>query len=440
MKKSQKNYFLLPDGTLKHLNPLTGTEVWTVPDRAHRPMQNRLLKPAKKLERSPKEDYCDFCVSNYFRTPPEKSRLILTSDGQTKKLDRVSPDLLETSSPLFRRVPNLFEIVTVDYWSMNHGFHLSPVQAQWKENYLGNPQGLEHVLGIIDTKLKLSGKTSEEIARLPTEEKLKLSDAFFGGAHEVVIARPHYQADAEFDNQLFSSGHLTPEEHFLYLKFTIDAIKDIHANNPFIRYVTIFQNWLQPSGASMDHLHKQMVGLDEWGSSIQMEMDVVRENPNIYNEAIIDFSAEHNLIFAENDHAVALSELGHRFPTLAIYSKSPHARPEEHTEEELRGFSDLVHACHAAMGGRIPCNEEWYYSPRDSKDVMPWHILIKWRTFNQAGFEGGTKIYINPISPESLRDQVVPKLYELRNEGKIKNLRIATECQIRSNMLLYHKK
>jgi len=440
MRKFQKNYLVLPDGTLKHINPLTGTEVWTVPDRARRPLYNRALKPPKKLEKSPKEDYCDFCASHYFRTPPEKSRLIQTSDGQYQKRDRVSPDLLETSYALFRRVANLFEIVTIDYWAKNHDFQLSPAQIQWKENYLKNPRGLEHVLHVIDTKLRLIGKASEDIAKFPEGEKLKMAEAFFGGAHEIVIAGPHFQSDAEFDNQLFSSGSLTPEQHFWYLQFTIEAMKDIYSNNRYVRYVIIFQNWLQPAGASFDHLHKQLVGLDEWGTSIQAELDTVREDPNIYNEEIANFSSYHNLVFAENDHAIALSEIGHRFPTLAIYSKSRNVRPEEHSEEELRGFSDLVHACHAAMGSQIPCNEEWYYSPRDATVPIPWHVLIKWRTFNQAGFEGGTKIYINPISPEALLDQVVPKLYELRNEGKIKNLRIATECELKPNPLLYCKR
>src|SRR5690348_10436624 len=143
MEKFRKNYLVLPDGTLKHINPLTGTEVWTVPDRARRPLYNRAVKPPKKLEKSPKEDYCDFCASHYFRTPPEKSRLILTSDGQYQKRDRVSPDLLETSYALFRRFANLFEIVTIDYWIKNHDFQLSPIQNQWKENYLKNPRGLE---------------------------------------------------------------------------------------------------------------------------------------------------------------------------------------------------------------------------------------------------------------------------------------------------------
>jgi galactose-1-phosphate uridylyltransferase len=440
MRKIQNPYFTMPDGTLKHINPLTGTEVWTVTDRAHRPLYNRTLKPPKPLVKVEKENYCDFCELEYFRTPPEKARLIFTSDGQYQKIERTNPDLVEASHALFRRVANLFEIVTIDYWAKNHGFQLSPAQLQWKQNYLSNSRGLEHVLRIVETKLKLSGKTSDEISKISQEEKMKVSEAFFGGSHELVIAGRHFKEGAQWDNDLFSSGELAPEDHFHYMRFTIDSMVDIYANNRYVRYITIFQNWLQPAGASFDHLHKQLVGIDEWGTSMEAEMDIVRENPNIYNESIVNFSSYHNLVFAENDHAIALSEIGHRFPTLAIYSKSRKPRPEEHSEDELRGFSDLVHACHAAMGSQIPCNEEWYYTPRDAVDVMPWHVLIKWRTINPAGFEGGTKIYINPISPTNLRDQVVPRLYELRNQGKIRNIRIATECELKPNPLLYGQK
>ncbi|HTC19659.1 MAG TPA: DUF4921 family protein [bacterium] len=440
MPKYQNPYFTLPDGTLKHINPLTGTEVWTVPTRANRPFFNRASTPPKPLALADKENYCDFCQTEYFRTPPEKSRLVLNSNGSYQKTDRLNPDLIQASFAIFRRVANLFEIVTIDYWVKNHGFRLSASQTQWKQKYTENARGLQHVVELIDTKLKLAGTASEKITSMSEEEKLNLSDAFFGGAHEVIPAGHHFRPGAQWDNELYSSGEMTVEEHYRYLRFTIDAMVDIYANNPYVRYVTIFQNWLHPAGASFDHLHKQLVGLDEWGACIQGEMGMVRESPNIYNESIINFSVRHNLVFAENDHAIALSEIGHPYPTLSVYSKSKKVRPDEHSEEELRGFSDLVHACHAAIGSQVPCNEEWYYAPRDAVDAMPWHVLIKWRTVNPAGFEGGTRIFINPVSPAMLRDQVVPRLYELREKGKIQKFRIATECKLEPNPLLYGQK
>jgi hypothetical protein len=71
---------------------------------------------------------------------------------------------------------------------------------------------------------------------------------------------------------------------------------------------------------------------------------------------------------------------------------------------------------------------------------MPWHILIKWRTNNLAGFEGGTKIYINPISPMTQKNLVLPRLFELRQQGKIQNIKISDECGSKPNPLFYGKK
>jgi galactose-1-phosphate uridylyltransferase len=203
----------------------------------------------------------------------------------------------------------------------------------------------------------------------------------------------------------------------------------------------VFQNWLKEAGASFDHLHKQLVGLDDWGLSIEKERDLVRNNPDIYNELVVNFAIYNNLVVAENKYAVAFSDIGHRYCTLAVYSKSRRCRPNELTEKALRGFSDLVHACHAAMGPHISCNEEWYYMPKDCMVAMPWHILIKWRTLTTAGFEGGTRIHINPTSPYRVRDIIIPALFALRDKRKIRtNIKIGKECACVPNCLKYHEK
>ncbi len=150
------------------------------------------------------------------------------------------------------------------------------------------------------------------------------------------------------------------------------------------------------------------------------------------------YAGYQNLVFAENDYAVAFADFGHRYPTIAVYSKSPYSNIWELSDEEIKGFSDIVHGCHAAMGSRIPCNEEWYYKPLDADFAMPWHILIKWRVNTPAGFEGGTKIYINTIDPVSLRDKMVPRLFELKNQGKIAKFNIAFECPCLPNSLKYN--
>jgi galactose-1-phosphate uridylyltransferase len=426
----------MPDGTVKMINPLTGREAWSVPGRSSRPITNVLPAGAKPLEPRAEEDYCNFCETRTEYTPPEKDRLV-ARDGGLVSLPDVPASKLQDSVAEFRRIPNLFEIITYEYWVENYGYKLSPKNARRMEAYLSEEAGRRHAIETIEMKLHLSGRAADDVSRFSEADKLRMAEAFFGGSHELIVARRHYRRGAQYDADLASSGELTPDEHAEYMRFTVQAIQDIYAQNRYVRYVVTFQNWLRPAGASFDHLHKQLVGLDAWGTFIEREAEVVRQNPNVYNEDVVNFAGYQNRIIAENDHAVLFADIGHRYPTLAIYSKSPRLRPWEHAPEEIRGVSDLVHAAHAAQGAQISCNEEWYYAPRDSLDRIPWHVLIKWRVNNPAGFEGGTAIYVNPIGPFDVRDAVVPRLYELRDRGALGNLAIAEECVCAPNSLRY---
>ena len=432
-------YNIMPDGTVKQVNPFTGTEVWAVAGRGKKPVTNESPVTARPVEVRDPEDYCSFCPARYFETPPEKSRLIRNQEIW-ERIDMLSTDKYKGTTAEFRRLGNMFEIVTLDYWRKNYAYKMSAARQKWKEEYLANPSGLKHITDIIHYKLKQEGRTEEQIEKMPMGDKLLIADAFFSGGHELIIAKRHYRPGATVDADLFSSGDMTLEEHFRYFKFTIDAIHDIAATNKYVRYVSVFQNWLRPAGASFDHLHKQLVALDEWGASIENQIKMLREDPNVFNDFGANFAAHHNLVFAENDHAIAFAGIGHRYPTIEIYSRSHAGRPTEHSEDEIRGVSNLVQAIHAAMGNQISCNEEWYYTPIDAVYKMPWHVLIKWRVNVPAGFEGGTSIFINPMTPIELRDRMVPRLYKLRDENRIDRLRIAEECRVDPNPLKYYLK
>ncbi|OQB23027.1 MAG: hypothetical protein BWY12_00203 [candidate division BRC1 bacterium ADurb.Bin183] len=436
----QNPYVVMKDGTIKQVNPFTGTEVWFLPERGNKPDPNARPKTAQAIEFHDPEDYCNFCKKFFLNTPPEKSRLVRHPDGRIEHIDQTPAGELGNSSILFRRISNLFEMVSTDYWKKNYEYFLSDKNLAWKNRYLNDPEGWNHTKNVVQFKMRLSKMSEQQIQDVSPETIATMADAFFGGSHELVIGGRHYKEGAKFDTDLWSSGEMTPKEHYQFFIFTIRAAKDIADNNRYVRYISIFQNWLAPAGATFNHLHKQLVAIDEWGVSVQREVELARQNPNVYNEYAVNFASYHNLVFAENDHAIAFVSIGHRSPTLAIYSKSRNCRPEEHSEEEVRGFSDLVHACHAAMGSSIPCNEEWYYLPQDAVERIPWHILIKWRTNTPAGFEGGTKIYTNTLSPTEMRDIMVPQLYKLREAGRVSVQHIATECPAKANALKYYIK
>ncbi|WP_228389439.1 DUF4921 family protein [Cumulibacter manganitolerans] len=423
----------MADGTIKQISPFTGTQVWTVPGRGDRPLGIPAVDP-RPLQHDAHTRSCAFCSDNYLKTPPEKARVVRAGENWSTLVDVPIARLFEQVAE-FRRIPNLYEIVSLDYWRRNYGYRLPQGIADRMTRYLSEPAGRAHVLGLLRSKIPEARR-----ADVDDEDLLEQQGAsFFGGTHDVIVARRHFTDDAIDDSNLASSGTLTVEEHHQYTRFAIASLRELYAANRYARYVAVFQNWLKPAGASFDHLHKQLVAIDERGVQSELELARARVNPNLYNEAAVNFASYQNLVVAENDYAIAHSGFGHRYPTLEIFSKSPHSEPWNHTDEEVRGMSDLIHAVHAAVGADVPSNEEWHHKPPDVDVPMPWRVMIKLRVSTLAGFEGGTKIYLNTISPVDLRDRVVPALFTLRERGRIAaTVKIAEECECLPNCLAYN--
>lgn len=429
---------VMADGTVKQLNPFSATEVWTVAGRGNRPLGTSLPPPVP-IDPDQHGRYCPFCEHRYLETPPEKSRMVRQSDGSRRISYGTTAEELFASTAEFRRVPNLFEILSYQYWHANYGYTLPARVAARKAAYLESPAGRSHVLGVARSKLLAGGRTPAQIDAMTLDEQLEFASGFFGGGHDVIISRRHYVDGAVDSTQLAGSGTMTPDEHFHLLEFTVESISALFNLNRYARYVVVFQNWLRPAGASFDHLHKQLVAVDERGVQAERAVDLLRANPNVFNEDAVNYAGYKNLVIAENDHAIAFAGFGHRFPSLEIYSKSAECDPWEQSPEELRGMSDMVHAMHAATGVDIPSNEEWHYRPIDVDVAMPWRIVLKWRISTLAGFEGATKIYLNTLDPWAIYDRTVPKLAALRDDGLIaSDLRIGSEAECRPNSLRYN--
>lgn len=428
---------VMRDGTVKQTNPFTGTQVWTVAGRGHRPLGNALPDPVP-LDPARHDASCAFCPARYLETPPEKARWV--RDPGWRYLEGVPAAELTASVAEFRRIPNLFEILTYEYWHDNYGFELDDEIEARRRRYLATAAGREHVESVVRGKLAASGWSAERLAATSADELLDHASGFFGGGHDVIVARRHYVDGATTTAQLASAGTLTLDEHRVYIAFTVDAARRLLEHNPYARYVAVFQNWLKPAGASFDHLHKQLVAIDERGQRNDETLAVALQHPNIFNEAGPNFAAYHRLTIAETPHAVAFAGFGHRYPTIEIYSRSAVATPWEQSPEERDQMADLLWAMHAATGAQVPCNEEWHYQPKDVLTPMPWRINLKWRVSTLAGFEGATKIYLNTIAPADLRERVVDRLEQLRDDGALDGLvglKLGDECSKEPNPLRY---
>jgi galactose-1-phosphate uridylyltransferase len=229
---------------------------------------------------------------------------------------------------------------------------------------------------------------------------------------------------------------LTPEEHHLFMKFTRSAAAEIMRLNSHVTYVSVFQNWLKPAGASFDHLHKQLVGSDTPGPLVQKKLELLNEGLRPLRQ-LLDMTAAEGLWIASNDHAIALADTGQPHPAVLILSLGRPASLNELSADALRGLSDLIHACHAAWDHSLPANEEWCHSPKDATASLPFHVVIKWRMNTPAGFEGATGIHINPVAPHDLRDAMVERMMHLRHERRIAPVKIGEESLVSCPRLDY---
>lgn len=466
----------LCDGTVKQLSPFTGTEVWTVPGRANRPLRLPQVE-VRPLSSHMHTHTCAFCSGRYLETPPEYARIVrfasvkdddaasadagarttgsgnagsaaagarTKASGANARLGAnagagdtwhtffgLLPEYLDQSVAEFRRIPNLFEILPFNYWQANYGFELPERCRDRLENYLADAAGYEHLRAIVSAKLRASGAGDAEIAELNLSDIRRHSAGFFGGSHDVLVARRHWRDDAVDTTGLAGSATLSVAEHRVWTQWAVNAMHAQYLQNKHVKYVAVFQNWLRPAGASFDHLHKQVVGVDSLGASLQAEIARVNANGNIYRD-FVDWAYRTGLVVAANDGAVALAGVGHRYPSLEVYSTGPVSEPWLMEPEQVDAVSDLVHALHQATGTQVPLNEEWHYRAPGVAKEMPWRVVLKWRVSTLAGFEGATKIYLNTIDPRSLRERVVRELQQLRasQAGTLApGIRIGDECE-----------
>ncbi|MBD2760493.1 DUF4921 family protein [Yimella sp. cx-573] len=399
----------LPDGTVKQINPFSGTEVWTVPGRGNRPLPN-VVRDVHSLTEHELRHRCAFCEQRYLETTPERARWTLADDGLREQHGLTADEVIAASAD-FRRVPNLFEILSYDYWNLNYGFTGGREALRREEHYLSTELGRQHVKDMVQARLRAQGLDLELSEGVVTAQ----SRGFFAGCHDVIIARRHFVDGATRTDQLASSGTLSVAEHEAFVRATIATAQQLYADNPHARYVSIFQNWLAPAGASFEHLHKQAVAIDRLSRRMQRELKKLRKEPDIYRRLGPELARRHGLVIAENEHAIAFAGVGHRYPGIDVYTKVDGV-PWELPTEVVRDWSALVRAVHAATGPLVPTNEEWHHQPPGLADVSaPLRAVIKWRINTPAGFEGGTGVFVNTIDPWTLRDRVVERIADLQH-------------------------
>jgi UDPglucose--hexose-1-phosphate uridylyltransferase len=180
---------------------------------------------------------------------------------------------------------------------------------------------------------------------------------------------------------------------------------------PNIAIVMLFRNWGPRAGTSLEHPHSQIIASPIIPPHIRDPFQKAALHYDSYGSCVYcdmlheELRQQERLVY-ENEHYVVFCPFASRTPCeLRIYPKVHNASFFWSPKEE---FADLAEALQLTLRtmhrllGDPSYNLIVRTSPVGDEDVryLHWYMVIVPRISTPAGFEMGSGIYINPVSPE----------------------------------------
>jgi UDPglucose--hexose-1-phosphate uridylyltransferase len=219
--------------------------------------------------------------------------------------------------------------------------------------------------------------------------------------HEVIVESPRH---------LSSVSQLSVEQMAEVLSVYQHRLAAL-GQLPGVRYVHLFKNAGAEAGASLEHLHSQIIGLSMVPPSVQAELRAANDfaashGTCIFCDLLARELAAGQRIIAQTSHFVAVAAFAGRFPLETWILPRQHApRFEQMPAAHQRQLAQLLINCIEKIeqsGSNLAYNYLVHTAPFDTTDITHyhWHIEILPRTTTTAGFEWGTGMFINPVPPE----------------------------------------
>ncbi|MDR1813169.1 MAG: galactose-1-phosphate uridylyltransferase [Candidatus Fibromonas sp.] len=227
------------------------------------------------------------------------------------------------------------------------------------------------------------------------------------GAAEVVIESPKHNTNLAFVEKTDAY------EVIKSYKERFNALSE----DPNIAMVNIFKNYGASAGASLEHSHSQIIATHVLATHITDDLAYARRAFNTYGSCIFCDLLKKEI--ESGDRVVATSR--HFIALCPFASKDPyevHIFPLNHSalfgtmnKEEMEDLAGILQVILAKLFVLLKDPDYNYYVktvPNSDGDVRyyHWHITIIPRLTRHAGFELGTRIYINTTPPELAAEQL----------------------------------
>lgn len=221
------------------------------------------------------------------------------------------------------------------------------------------------------------------------------------GVHEVLIDGPDHFSDV--------ADHDVPKVAEIVGGFVHRYVAA--AANPRVQYVLLILNHGREAGASLEHPHSQLFAIPIVPDAVQRELDGVARRLGetgvcpFCEMVAFEASAGERVIY-ENDGFLVFAPFASRVPFESwIVPKLHRPRFEASSDAEQAHLADALHELTSRLKRRLndpPYNLYIHTSPtRWDVDDYHWHLEVLPKLSIAGGFEMGTDVYIDVVSPES---------------------------------------
>jgi len=246
------------------------------------------------------------------------------------------------------------------------------------------------------------------------------------GLHEVIIDTPRH---------VLSISELTPAEVADMLAMYRLRLQTLRADSSW-SYALIFKNVGAAAGASLPHSHSQLVAMPFLPQSLRQLLHRAEEHARTHQccywcEHIKNEIQTGERIVEETEHFVVLCPFVSRFAgEIEIYPKMHESCFGQIGASAIDELAELFHRTVVRLekavswmkdplAYNIVLNTEPLRCEGDSSFFFHWHFSILPSLARAAGFEWGTGLHINPISPE----QAARRLREAESEPQSQDTR-----------------
>ncbi|MCR4413776.1 MAG: galactose-1-phosphate uridylyltransferase [Thermoguttaceae bacterium] len=236
------------------------------------------------------------------------------------------------------------------------------------------------------------------------------------GAHEVIVESPRH---------IVTTSELAEKELREVLAVYRDRLDALRQDGR-LAYGLIFKNVGAAAGASLEHLHSQLIATPVVPVSVQEEiagsLAFYRDRGNcVYCEMLGQELASPCRVVLKTPRFVAFEPFASRFPFETWVVPARHASHYEDIGnaeiEELAGVMKQVLGKIETVLEPPAYNYVVHTAPFDVQHLAHyhWHIEIMPRVTGVAGFEWGAGFHINPVAPEqaaALLREVAPDRHQ----------------------------